>query len=774
MFTKRFGKIYGMIHVCLVLALTGISFCAQAQIYPVQSTPQLIPPYSVYMSDYATPGNERLRVILVQRDLTQPSYQLRLVMSVELNGKIIMRTSRAYNPPPLSLNPGIPTVISGADLAPYLDSRNIDFVGYSKEQYERTKALPEGAYQIIFTAYDYRRQDVQVSNAGGAFYYLAKSEPPMLNYPACGAKIPLRTPQQVIFSWLSRNTSSPNSAADTEYELALYEMRPAGRNPNDIVLSTQPVFKTLLSTTQYVYSPADPLLLENMTYVWRVRAIDRNGKDAFRNNGYSEVCTFTYGGIEPGITVGVVEGLQAEAEAERVAKIWWGPGDFEGYRLNYRKTGPNYEWFTSNVTSEQFKNDGNLKLYDLEPDTEYETRVQGKKKESFGGYTDLVKFRTPPHKIPQCGNQPGAVQLDLGKPFLTATKGSVVVANGIEVTLLDIVSLGNGWYKGLGHMAIAHLAGAAFHVQFERIYIREDRLVLSGRMDVVTEGVAALVQQQMTNTTLKAQQQQQQKNREEWEGTDFYDKVIVYDVPIDTITVDANGYLNITDATGNVTTNAEVMQILLASSEKAVIIQDKNGDQYVVEKEGKNTKVTKVPGGGLIPGGAVAVSDESTNIIKEAVRALRKEYDDAKIRSLGSDVEKQMTALDQYVQNQQKDYSTNTVSDEAEALSGDLELMGESASNSSSDFDKKSASFKQAELLYNRAIVIKWISRDFDTKDAFTAIAQELRFSGQNVDQYIQEQKQKGKTNDALVADVKQSIVNFITVVLVENMYQKL
>src|SRR5690242_12920303 len=135
----------------------------QAQVFPVQSTSQLMPPYSVYLSDYATPGTEKLRVILVQRDLTQPSYQLRLVMSVELNGKLILRTSRTYSPAPLNLNPGIPTVISGADLAPYLDSRNIDFIGYSREQYERTRALPEGSYQISFTAYDYHRQDVQVS-----------------------------------------------------------------------------------------------------------------------------------------------------------------------------------------------------------------------------------------------------------------------------------------------------------------------------------------------------------------------------------------------------------------------------------------------------------------------------------------------------------------------------------------------------------------------------------------------------------------------------------
>jgi len=760
MFTIRFRKIYEMISVCTAILLLTISFNARAQFYPVQSTPQLIPPYSVYLSDYATPGNEKLRVILVQRDLTQPSYQLRLVMSVELNGKIIMRTSRTYNPPPISLNPGIPTVISGAELAPYLDSRNIDFAGYSKEEYERTKALPEGSYQIIFTAYDYRRQDVQVSNAGGTFYYLAKSEPPLINYPACGSKIPMRVPQQLIFSWLSRNTSSPNSAADTEYQLELFETRPAGRNPNDIVLSTQPVFKTLLSTTQYVYSPADPLLLENMTYVWRVRAIDRNGKDAFRNNGYSEVCTFVYGGADPDFNIGVVKSLQAEAQTERMAKIWWQPGDFDGYRVNYRKTGTNYEWFTSNLTADQFKQDGSIKLYDLEPDTEYETRVQGKSKGYFGGYTDVVKFRTPPHKIPQCGNQPAATQNDMGKPFLTGIKGSVVNANDIDVTLLDIVNLGNGWYRGVGHMSIAHLGGASFYVQFDRIYIRDDRKVVRGRMDVVTEGVASLVQQQMANATVKAQQQTQQQNRDQWAGTDFYNKIISYDVAIDTITAEGIGYLNITDANGNVTTNAEVAQILLASPDKAIIIQDKNGDQFVVQKDGDKTKITKVPGGGLSPNNVV-ISDVALDLLKKALKSLRRDYSDSKIDDLQQQLDKLENQLDKEIAAQDAQYNLGASGESTEMPGNNVffEMTKEDAQDNSNSTSRQ---YKNMEFEVNKALIVKLIAEDGKNEQARKDMAAELTCNGKNIQEYIEEQKSLKKSDDDIIPVLKTSIVSFV------------
>ena len=58
-----------------------------------------------------------------------------------------------------------------------------------------------------------------MSNEGSSFYYLSKNEPPLINMPVCGAKVPVRHPQQVVFSWLPRNTSSPASAGGTQYEL---------------------------------------------------------------------------------------------------------------------------------------------------------------------------------------------------------------------------------------------------------------------------------------------------------------------------------------------------------------------------------------------------------------------------------------------------------------------------------------------------------------------------------------------------------------------------
>ena len=101
-----------------IFSLCQSSVNGQVQVYPVSVITQLTPPYSVNLADYAAPGCEQLKVIIVQRDLTQAPYRFYLKMEIELNGRIIIRTSRLYVPPAVTLDPGIPTVISGTELSP--------------------------------------------------------------------------------------------------------------------------------------------------------------------------------------------------------------------------------------------------------------------------------------------------------------------------------------------------------------------------------------------------------------------------------------------------------------------------------------------------------------------------------------------------------------------------------------------------------------------------------------------------------------------------------
>jgi hypothetical protein len=214
---------------------------SQSQIYPVSVTTQLSPPYSVNLADYAAPGCEQLKVIIVQRDLTQPPYMLYLKMEIEHDGKVIIRSAPQFTPA-FTIDPVIPTVISGSELVPYFDPQNMDFLAYSRETYLHTRLFPEGAYRITFTAYDWTRRDVALSRGGSMFCYLARTDPPMLNLPVNNSFISFSSPQYINFHWLSRNNSSPNSFNSTRYRFELFEMRLAGVSPSEVVQATRPVF----------------------------------------------------------------------------------------------------------------------------------------------------------------------------------------------------------------------------------------------------------------------------------------------------------------------------------------------------------------------------------------------------------------------------------------------------------------------------------------------------------------------------------------------------
>ena len=601
-----------------LLLIFNIKYLKAQGFYPVQSSVQLLPPYSTYLTDYAQPGSEKFRVILLQKDLSQASYQLRLRFSIILDGKTIMITSRSYNPPPFTLAPGIPTVISGADLADYLDSRYLDFVGYDRSQYEKSKSLPEGSFQICVTAYDYHRQNVQVSNVGCSFYYLAKNEPPLINQPACGSRILKRDPQQTIFSWLPRNTASPNSASNTEYLFQLFERRVTTKNPNDIVQTQPPVFSYTTDLPQLIYGSAEPPLIENMQYVWRVQAIDKNGKDEFKNNGFSEVCTFTYGG-ENVQDLGMVKEFNAEATNQRAGKMHWKlePITFDAYKITYKKSGSDGEWAIKESSA------GEIIVSSLEPNTEYETRIQGKKNSFYGNYSDIIRFKTPQTKIVSCNLPANNNIADITKPLTDATAGMIVKAGDIDVMLLEITNTGNGTYSGHGKMYLDFLAGASFEVNLDNIFIDQNKIVGAGKIYAVTSGADYV--QNSNDPLAHINKKEQQANRIKYKDVDFYENLITYEFPIENVILKEDGNVDIIEkgADGkNIThSNTNIKDIRAKNSDKALIIQDKTGNQYVIRKDGT---VEKVDGGGLGAGSTTDILSlgKSLDLLKEAVQKL--------------------------------------------------------------------------------------------------------------------------------------------------------
>ncbi|MDR0815307.1 MAG: fibronectin type III domain-containing protein, partial [Bacteroidales bacterium] len=474
---KTIGRKWQAI-ILLVFSLSIVNCqLSIAQIFPVNVNTQLAPPYSVYLADYAAPGCEQLRVVLIQRDMTQASYQLFLRMSISLNGREIIRTSGNYRPSPLTVSPGVPTVISGSDLYHYLDPQNMDFTGYSRESYIRTKSLPEGQYQITFTAFDYTRPDVAVSQPGMTFCYLMKAEPPLLNMPPNQYVQPAMPVQSMLFSWLPRTVASPNSYNSTEYLLELFEIRPAGYNPNEIVNSTRPVFTTTLSSPQYMYNITDPPLAVGMQYAWRVRAIDVQGRDAIRNNGYSEVFTFTYGdadgtGTETPISAAVATDFTIEpAGARRATATWTTNPDIDGYKLMYRRLSPPSGEAEGAVWKEEQTAKNTLDINGLVPGANYEARLQSKQGTRWGGYSDLVTFTMPELQVIECGDAyaPDPERLHR-RPLEELKPYAEIDAGGFPVTVLEATG-SNGHFSGRGYIQVAMLGYVKLKVTFNNIFV---------------------------------------------------------------------------------------------------------------------------------------------------------------------------------------------------------------------------------------------------------------------------------------------------------------
>ncbi len=463
---------------CLVFA--GV---LSSQIYPVQISAQLVPPYSGYLPDYADPSAEKLKVILQFNDFSQAQYNVRLKFEIKGNG-FTLSTKTLFNPPPITILPGQPLLLSGNDLAPYLNTNNLDFIGINQSQYQQKMALPEGYYSICIKAYDYYNQTpIQISNEACAQAWFTLSDPPYLNLPICNTAITPLIPQNVIFQWTPVNMASPNSAFNTEYEFSLYECRPDSTvNPNQLVLSASPIFSTTTQQTFYNYTMVDPPLNLYMKYVWRVRAKDITGRDLFKNNGYSQICTFTYGTIKNifGNTLGLT--LTARELTHRSGECTWTKQSvYSSYMLQVRKKNTNY-WFN-------FPNSTGLeRVPNLEPKTIYECRVRGEG--AFTGeWSNIAEFKTLDPPTYSCNDNSLAPFNNLAPlPPTKAVVGLVIQSGQFEVVATQIQSTGQpGWYKGKGYALV--FGGIPVAVEWKNIFVDAEQRQQQGIIEAMTKGV---------------------------------------------------------------------------------------------------------------------------------------------------------------------------------------------------------------------------------------------------------------------------------------------
>ncbi|KAA2242739.1 hypothetical protein F0L74_09435 [Chitinophaga agrisoli] len=574
--------------LCLLLLLT-VKTSLRAQQYAITASTQIIPPYSVYLPDYAVPGSDKLRVILVQNDLTKPAYDVRLQLTVERNGQVIMRSAQTFNPRPISLSPGVPTVIGGTDLFDYLQSNNLEFSnGFSRDEYERTKALPEGAYRISFTAFDYRRPKVQVSNAGANIFFFQKNDPPLLNQPVCGSRVEKRDPQFLTFNWSTRNTPSPFGDA-TEYIFSLYEIKPKGSNPDYIIRSARPIYTVTTQTNTIVYGPGEPQLTDSMDYAWVVQARDKGGRDMYNNQGFSRSCTFSYLGSDPFKANNITKPtLKGTVTGQRTIHWSWplAPGNaayqVETYRLQYRATKKGdveFDWITSEKPQ-----DTALDINSLEPNRAYEARLQWRIAGVYGPYSDLVTVTTDSLKTFVCG-VPGDLTAPANtKPLIAAVPGLIVRIGHFDILLTE-VSGSDGVFTGKGRVVTPGF-GIGLLMKFDRITVNTDLVVIKGEMQAVTDGIDKFV-----SDAVKEQRGGNDVGQTKSGDLppDIVTKLHIFtkeNIAVDT----ADGTITLKDSQ---TGEQEVVNYKDKGKTLPLTLEDVDGNMYNIDKNGKVTAAGK-------------------------------------------------------------------------------------------------------------------------------------------------------------------------------------
>lgn len=438
-----------------------------------------------------------MKLFLTLTDFTVPSYQVKLRFTFTGNGYSIT-TSSLLNLPATTLSPGTPVEISGSDLAPYLATENLIFSGIDVADYQLRKVLPEGPCQICVEVIDFSNPNQPVlSNPACTQVWFSLNDPPLLNTPFCGTQITPTDPQQLIFSWTPLHMNSLHSAG-TQYVFELFEIRPDGADPNQVVNSTLPIFMQVTNQTYINYGITEPQLQIGMSYVWRVRAQDIQGRDFFRNNGYSSVCTFTYGNIAASLADGITLTLNSAGTGTRMGYAWWNVSStFTHYKLEVRKTGnPDYAWFPYETTA------GELKVYQLEPSTQYECRVKGLIGTEYESeWSNTSVFTTQPIQDYPCGSTttpPGEINFT---PLTNAIAGLTFTIGQFEMLVTDIEPLNAitqpGHYRGTGKIAVG-FAIINLRVSFNDILVDDNLQVRSGKIEAITEGIDAWLIDQNT------------------------------------------------------------------------------------------------------------------------------------------------------------------------------------------------------------------------------------------------------------------------------------
>ena len=291
---KESGKIMRII-TAVILIVSSFFIAEPGQAQPTAQVniigiPQVLP--SPFISDFEANvfgGTYQVQVNVLGAGAL--SERIRFRVRLTLDGEILVDEESL----PVDLNQGMnmltpfpDNVFFDVSLADVLDK----LPGSRIRQAYQTGAFPEGNYTLTIEPI-LAQSGAPAGAPGVANFSVLYPQPPILIAPSDESLL-AESMSVPVFSW-SPIMGPPGTSFEYEFLLVqLFE----GQSPGDALVSNRAHAEATLMSNIFPYTPDNLPLEVGESYAWQITARDVNGQIPVKNDGKSEIYTFTYGDDE--------------------------------------------------------------------------------------------------------------------------------------------------------------------------------------------------------------------------------------------------------------------------------------------------------------------------------------------------------------------------------------------------------------------------------------------------------------------------------------------
>lgn len=483
MIHSTIGKLIknGLVVLLLLLSVTQPTI---GQVFPVQANISITPPYTVYLSNYTSPQQQRVMVNILLHDPVTTSVDVRFKFSIE-GGGIQLYTNPNWMPQPYTLTSGIPILLTSDIIAEYFQPQHLVVEGINPQEFFRNGKMPEGFYRFKVEVLQYQR-GVTISNTAQTGVWLLLNEAPRMVFPTPNQKVLATNPQMLNFSWVPGGITSPLSAQTTMYEFTMVEVQ-NGMDPTIAITTTSDAVKFTSTTqqTSLLYGPSEPQLIPGKQYAIRVRAYNTDGYEIFKNNGYSDVRVFQFGdACNPPVSFTLGDETQSTFSIDVITS----PGN-SSWIAQFRENSDDVDEDTnpdswSELKPETGTTDKTVK--GLKASTTYQVQV----KATCGGYTsDFLPMQTvtTAEKVNanrSCDSSIPIIDIPNALPLQELKAKDVFFASLFPIVVSEVTQQGNGKFSGKGVVTMP-LFNTGLAVSFTDVGINEVYQLTSGEVEAV-------------------------------------------------------------------------------------------------------------------------------------------------------------------------------------------------------------------------------------------------------------------------------------------------